>query len=788
MDERQNTFFARYSRWIIALALAVLPLALTGALITMGTNRNDVKEWLPESFTETQEYHRFEREFSSDTFIEASWEGCTLDDPRLGELAARLAPPPGEPVPETAFFTQALTGASLLERLTSPPVSLPRAQAIERLRHALIGPDGQQTCIVLTVSEYGKEHLVPMIAAIEKAAADVGIPRESLHMAGPPVDNATIDQVSESMRQPLMILAGVLGFGLSLWYLRNLRLAIMVFLGGAYSAVLSLALVALFGGTMNSVLFTMPAVAYTGGLSAAIHVVNYYRHDRARHGLVGSPERGLRAAWIPCLLSAGTTSLGLISLCSSAIVPIKTFGFYSALGVMMAVGLIFLYLPAALQLWPPPMHESPKAAQAASALNRRHRLRMRRLAKRIIARPIWIWVVFMTLMVVCGAGLHRMKTTVNLMSLFMPNAPIIDDYRWLEDKIGDMVPLEVVLRLDKNENKMTLVERLELVERIQEAIAKVPHVGSSLSAVTFVPDLNPRRVGGLAGAMMSPSARRLVLDKRLEANRDQLLVGDYLADDPAHHLEMWRISVRVAALAGIDYGQFIHDLREQVEPVVAEERAEGVQGIVDVVYTGVVPVVYKAERELLDGLIDSFFMAFAMIAAMMAAVFRDIRAGLYTMLPNVWPVAVVFGLMSWFGVALDIGTMMTASVAMGVCVDDTVHFANWFRRATREGLDRRTATVVAFENSAGAIYQSTVIVALGLGIFAFSHFMPTRRFGYLMGILLCCGLIADLVLTPAMLAGPIGKYFTHHGGLPQRRYRKNRRARQLERHDGSGEH
>ncbi len=84
MDDRQNTFFARYSRWIIALALAVLPLALAGALITMGTNRNDVKEWLPESFEETQEYHRFEREFSNDTFIEASWEGCTLDDPRLG--------------------------------------------------------------------------------------------------------------------------------------------------------------------------------------------------------------------------------------------------------------------------------------------------------------------------------------------------------------------------------------------------------------------------------------------------------------------------------------------------------------------------------------------------------------------------------------------------------------------------------------------------------------------------------------------------------------------------------
>ena len=99
------------------------------------------------------------------------------------------------------------------------------------------------------------------------------------------------------------------------------------------------------------------------------------------------------------------------------------------------------------------------------------------------------------------------------------------------------------------------------------------------------------------------------------------------------------------------------------------------------------------------------------------------------MLPNVWPVAVVFGLMSWLGIALDIGTMMTASVAMGVCVDDTVHFANWYRRATRLGLDRREATVLAFENSAGAIYQSTVIVALGRGHFCLQpiHADPAFR-------------------------------------------------------------
>jgi predicted RND superfamily exporter protein len=261
--------------------------------------------------------------------------------------------------------------------------------------------------------------------------------------------------------------------------------------------------------------------------------------------------------------------------------------------------------------------------------------------------------------------------------------------------------------------------------------------------------------------------RREVMNKHLYEARSRFLESDYLAEDPDSGEELWRIHVRVAALKGVDYGEFIQQIKAKVEPLLnanvdAETKAArgyGLVGVNGAIYTGLTPVVYKAESALLRGLVESFFTAFAMMAVIMTIVFRDVRAGLYTMLPNAWPVAVVFGLMSWLGIALDIGTMMTAGVAMGVCVDDTVHFANWFRRATRMGLPRREAVVMAYENSAGAIYQSTVIVALGLASFGLSNFMPTQRFGILMGTLLTFGLIADLVLTPAMLSGAIGRYF-----------------------------
>ncbi len=381
---------------------------------------------------------------------------------------------------------------------------------------------------------------------------------------------------------------------------------------------------------------------------------------------------------------------------------------------------------------------------------------MRWLGTKVVDRQRLVWSTFLLLMIGCGVGLYRVQTTINLMSLFSPDSEIIQSYRWLEAKLGPLVPMEIVVRFDTEEGGPSLVERMRLVEKVQQAALEIPAVGGTMSAATFMPDLRPKR----SGAVFNEARYERVLNKRLAAHRHELIEEGYLSEDAAAGEELWRISLRVAALADIDYGAFIDDIRRHVEPVIEDEQKKGDLGLEGVTYTGMTPVVYMAERALLNGLTESFISAFGMIAVVMSVVFRDVRAGLLTMLPNVFPMMVVFGTMSWLGIELDIGTMMTASVAMGVCVDDTVHFANWFRLATRAGLVRRDAVVMAYENSAGAIYQSTAIVALGLATFTLSSFMPTRRFGLLMATLLGFGLVADLVLTPVILAGPLGRFFT----------------------------
>jgi hypothetical protein len=120
----------------------------------------------------------------------------------------------------------------------------------------------------------------------------------------------------------------------------------------------------------------------------------------------------------------------------------------------------------------------------------------------------------------------------------------------------------------------------------------------------------------------------------------------------------------------------------------------------------------------------------------------------------------VFGGMGWLGIPVDIGSMMSASIALGVAVDDTIHFLTWYREAlVRFAGDRVTAIKATYRHCAPPTLQAACISGLGLSVFMFSSFTPTQRMGWLMMIILFAGVVAELVMLPAILAGPLGKAF-----------------------------
>lgn len=190
-------------------------------------------------------------------------------------------------------------------------------------------------------------------------------------------------------------------------------------------------------------------------------------------------------------------------------------------------------------------------------------------------------------------------------------------------------------------------------------------------------------------------------------------------------------------------------------------------------YTGLVPLVYKAQHSLLDNLIFGFFTDMLLIAVTMMIAVRDVPTGLVLLVTSAFPAVIVFGIMGWLGVVVDTGTVMAPSVALGVTVDDIVHYLLWYRQGQREGLSRPRSVMLAYKGCARAMYQSWGVIGIGLSVFAVSPFTPTQRFGMLMLSLLTTALVGNLVLLPALLASPLGGLF--RGGKKQERLKKSER-------------
>ncbi|MGQ9575990.1 MAG: efflux RND transporter permease subunit [Thermoguttaceae bacterium] len=782
----RRQFFARYSLLILMAVAFLMPLMYMGARRSLRTNKNDVKAWLPTNCQETTTYQWYRERFESDMFVLVSWEGgqrggrrweaSTLDSDRLTMLAKKLVPPedPAED-PATApirFFKNARTGRQIYDDLVAELMDdrdsgfseeEARQLALARLKGFVIGNDGRQTCLLLTVCQESESQwelvrlgkrkpaedqrslrkLKFLQAAVEwvyAKAKECDIPREAIRLGGPPVDNAAIDREGERSLYRLAGVCAVVGLALSWWCLRSVSLTAMVFTSALFTAGLSLLVVFVVGDTMNAILMSMPSLVYVASTSAAIHLANYYRDTVRQHGFDGAPDRTVRAAWLPLALATGTTAIGLASMCVTNLIPIRMFGLYSAIGVMIGLAVVCLYMPSLLHYFPLRRIAEPVRGRLIDpGLSPKWRY----VGQFIIRRAGWVTAACLALMAIGAYGVSQTKSSIKLMRLFSRDAQIIKDYAWLEHNLGALVPMEVVIRIDNQKSDLHWVDQLKLVAEVQAAVATLPDVGSTLAAPTFMRPLPE------AGVF-----KRAAWAKRLQDSRPRLREFWYSENGE----ELWRVSARVAALTDLDYGVFVDDIRDKVEPVLDRYRAEGYEGI-EAVYTGLVPLIYQAQSTMLDGLTLNFIGDLTLVAIAIIFLLRNLSAGLLLALPSLFPLAIIFGFMGWTGIVIDVGTVMVPAVALGVTVDDAIHFMLWCRHGQERGMSKQQAIMFAYQDCARAIYQSWAVIGLGLSAFALSSFTPTQRFGYLMFSMLTASSIGNLVLLPALLASPLGKYF-----------------------------
>lgn len=744
-------------RWAIAVLCVLgclLPLTGYGDLAAIRSNINDVRDWLPSHFPETKQYAWFREQFGSEEFVVVSWPGCDLDDPRLEQLSAKLTERSvaSESQANTPLFTRVTTGREMLDELTTPRFGLTRGQALSRLQGTLIGPDGRQTCAVVTLSETARRHLRSMLEEIRAAAVSIGIPADSVHLGGPSVVNDAIDRSSTQSLVRLAALAALVGLVVAWLCFREIRLTLIVFFVAGYSAALSLAFVPFCGVPLNAILITMVPLVYVAAMSGAIHLSNYYRESVQRLGSQAAIGDAVRHAALPLGLATTTTAIGLVSLWYSDLSPIRLFGVFSAVGVLIGLAMQLIALPAMLCVWPHVQQGKPAERTKDEAELEVEPLSpgWQQFVAFVIGKHHWFTLLFVLCLAGAATGLTRTETSIQIMRLFAPTTPIIASYDWLETNLGAMVPLEVVVRFD-SKNEQTTLQRLELVRELHDSISRTAGVSGCLSAATFTPKMKSygSSLRGVAGTV------------RLKRTRAHLITAGYIAANEQE--ESWRISVRVTAGEDLDYGLFQQELRAQIEPLLSREQAAGFEGV-STIYTGAVPIVYKARRSLLDGLMLGFGTDVLLVVISVVLLIRNSSSGVLLFLTSIFPITIVFGLMGWFGWVIDIGSVMSPCVALGVSIDDAIHFLLWFRRGTDRGLPQKQAVALAYAGCGRAMLQSWGVIGLGLSVFALSEFIPTFRFGALTFALLTASLACNLLFLPALLMGPLGTWLAMRSG------------------------
>jgi predicted RND superfamily exporter protein len=157
-------------------------------------------------------------------------------------------------------------------------------------------------------------------------------------------------------------------------------------------------------------------------------------------------------------------------------------------------------------------------------------------------------------------------------------------------------------------------------------------------------------------------------------------------------------------------------------------------------------------RRVVDSFIDSFFSAAVSISLIIIVALRSFKLGILAMIPNLVPLVFTGAFLYLMGQPLDVGTVVVASVVLGIAVDDTIHILAHFKRARFAGLSPQEALIDVFAHTSPALISTTAILAAGFGVFAFATFMPNVYFGVLTAMTLVVAALIDFMLTPVLLA------------------------------------
>ncbi|GAC32124.1 efflux RND transporter permease subunit [Paraglaciecola polaris] len=543
-------------------------------------------------------------------------------------------------------------------------------------------------------------------------------------------------QMIDIIQSDLVIFGSAIGLAICLIlfiFFRKIRWVILPLLCCGLSVILTVGLFGLldFRATVISSNFIALQLILT--LAVVVHLIVEFRQLEEQNSEANQQEL-LRQTFVnkfkPCLYAGITTSVGFASLIFSGIQPVVSFGWMMIVAMCVSIFSSLLLFPAVLASFKRKgdSHESRISQKVVSVLS-----------AFTLKRPTFI--VFISVIVGGGLifGIVKLNVENSFLNYFKESTQVRTELEFIDREFGGSTPLDFIYTVPESERRDDLVmsaKTIQTLQKIQHVMRQYEATGNITSVVNFT-ELAKKINQGRPLTEYELTVIYTLLDKSLT----EQLLGAYF--NPENN--QLRISTRIQdSTENFNRAEFLETFRSDLALLDIDPKSYSLTNLF-VLYQDILQRLFSSQ-------IMTLGLVFAALTLVLLVIFRSIKVALIAVIPNILTTLVILGVMGWLGIALDLMTITISAIAMGIAVDDTIHFVHrYLEELNRENSDGDIAIKKTFKSVGYALIYTTTIIAVGFSLLSFSDFVPSILFGLLTSLAMLLAFITDTTLLPVLL-------------------------------------
>ncbi|EJC7015219.1 RND transporter [Vibrio parahaemolyticus] len=605
------------------------------------------------------------------------------------------------------------------------------------LKSALVSEKGDVTVVNITVQlpEMDKTAEVEEVVSSINAMIDRyqrAYPDVTFHKAGIIAMNhafMTAAQDDSSTLVPTMLVVILVFLTIMLRSILSVIATLIVIIG---SVMATMGISGWAGMFLSTATVNVPTLIMTLAVADCVHVIATMRQSM-KNGFtkVQSIERSIALNFVPILITSVTTAIGFLMMNMSDSPVLRDFGNLSALGVMVACLLSVTLLPALLKLLP--IHVKMETSQDQKHV-------MDRLGDFVVSQRRALLPLSVAVIVVCASLIPLNKVNDESVEYFGQRNEFRQAADFMEERISGMTNISIAIKTNESQG-IAAPDFLNTIGEFSSWLRDQPETDHVATLADVYKRLNKNMHGDDEAYYLLPQERELAAQYLLLYEMS-LPYGLDLNNQINVDKSSIKMVLTVANLGSVE----LVDLENRIYQWFAEHAPQ-----YQVVASSPSLMFAHIGETNMTSMLSTLPITLVLISALLIFALRSVRLGLISLMPNIAPAVIGFGLWALISGEINLGLSVVVTLTLGIVVDDAVHFLSKYQRARREGQTAEQAVRYAFHTVGRALWITTVVLVAGFSVLAMSSFRLNADMGQLSAIVIFIALVVDFLFLPTLL-------------------------------------